>query len=135
MKKIILALFLSQSSFALEPLFDHELSNVEGQSGITIETEMMGTSTIGEIAYVDNDGNGTTHKDSAGIYLSDISFGPSSMTMEVDVTDDGTLNINVSDIVQGDFWVRDLAMGAKNSGFGAFGVTNFNYDGVFYYSV
>ena len=135
MKKIILALFLSQGSFALEPLFDHELSNVEGQSGITIETENMGTSTIGEIAYVDNDGNGTTHKDSAGIYLSDISFGPSSMTMEVDVTDDGTLNINVSDIVQGDFWVRDLAMGAKNSGFGAFGVTNFNYDELGSYNI
>ena len=57
------------------------------------------------------------------------------MTMDMDVTDDGTLNINISDITQGDIWIRDLAIGAKDSGFGAFGITNFNYDELGSYNV
>jgi hypothetical protein len=135
MKKILLALLISHSASALEPMIDEELGQVDGQAGITIESERLGTSTIGEIAYTDNDGNGTTHTNSAGIYLSDISFGPSSMTMTIDVENDGTLNINVTDITQGDLWVRDLAMGAENSSFGALGVTNFNYDPLGSYNI
>lgn len=128
MKKIILSLLVSHSAFALEPMFDEELSLVDGQSGITIESELMGESTIGQISYTDSDGNGTTHTDSAGIYLSDISFGQSSMKMEVDVEADGTLGIKISDISQGDLWIRNIAMGDANTTFGAIGLTNFNYD-------
>ncbi len=128
MKKILLSLLISNSAFALEPMFDEELSLVDGQSGITVETELMGTSTIGEIAYTDSDGNGTTHTDSAGIYLSDISLGQGSMKMEVDVTSEGALQVNISDIKQGDFWIRNIAMGDTDTTFGAIGITNFNYD-------
>lgn len=135
MKKTILALLLSQSAFALEPMFDNELSQVEGQSGITIETQLHDTSTIGEISYTDHDGNGTTHTDSAGVFLSDISFGPSSMKMDMDVTAEGTLNIDISNIVQGDLWVRSIALGDSNSSIGALGVTDFNYDPLGSYNV
>jgi len=135
MKKILLSLLISNSAFALEPMIDEELSLVEGQSGITVETELMGESTIGEVAYTDSDGNGTTHTNSAGIYLSDISIGQGSMKMEVDVTSDGTLQINISDIVQGDLWIRNIAMGDTDTTFGAVGITNFNYDPTGSYNV
>ena len=135
MQKILLSLVISNSAFALEPMFDKELGEVDGQSGITIETELMGESTIGAIAYTDSDGNGGSHKNSAGIYLSDISIGQGSMKMEVDVTQNGNLELNISDIVQGDFWIRNIAMGDTDTTFGAIGITNFNYDSLGFYNV
>lgn len=121
-------MLFSAPILALEPLVDSELSRIDGQSGITIETELMGQSTIGEIAYTDHDGDGLNHADSAGIYLSDISMDATSMTMDIDVTSDGALNIKISDITQGDIWVRNIAMGDTETSFGAIGLTDFVYD-------
>jgi hypothetical protein len=135
MKKIILSLLISNSALALEPMFDEELGMVEGQSGITIETELMGESTIGEIAYTDSDGNGDNHTDSAGIYLSDISYSHGSAKLDIDVTAEGTLEIKISDIIQGDLWVRDISIGDANTSFGAVGFTNFKYDPLGSYNI
>lgn len=128
MKKVLISLLFSTPAFALEPLVDSELSRIDGQSGITIETELMGQSTIGQIAYTDNDGDGLNHENSAGIYLSDISMDSTSMTMKIDVTSDGALNISITDITQGDIWIRDIAMGDAETSFGAVGLTDFVYD-------
>ncbi|MFT4764975.1 MAG: hypothetical protein ACI9OH_002081 [Oleispira sp.] len=135
MKKIILSLLISNSAFALQPMVDEELGAVDGQSGITIETELMGDTTIGSLQYIDSDGNGTTHTNSAGIFLSDISIGAGSMKMEADVTAEGTFEIKMSDIIQGDLWIRKIAIGDVDTSFGAIGITNFNYDPMGSYKV
>jgi len=118
-KLVLLSSLISSSVFALQSIDDAELSNIEGRSGITIETQLHGTTTIGEAAY--KHGN-------AGIYLSDISFGASSAKSKIDIFEDGTLNIEISEIFQGDLWVRDISIGGKDASIGAVGITNFNYD-------
>jgi len=131
MKKIILTTAVTLASlptYSMLAIDDAELSNIEGRAGITIESQLHDTTTIGEVSYTDSDGDGLRHTDSAGIYLSDISIGASSSKSTIDVLNDGTLNINISDIMQGDVWVRDIAMGDANTSFGAVGITNFNYD-------
>jgi hypothetical protein len=112
----------------MQSIDDAELSKIEGRAGITIETQLHDTTTVGQISYTDGDGDGQAHADSAGIYLTDISIAASSAKSKVDVFEDGTLNIEISEIFQGDLWVRDIAMGDENSSVGAIGITNFNYD-------
>jgi hypothetical protein len=126
--KLIVGLIISTPVFALQPIADKELGFIEGQSGITVEIQQHGDSSIGSIAYTDGDGDGVAHTDAAGIYLSDITIGQSSMKVEMDILEEGTLNIKISDINQGDLWVRNLAMGDEDTSFGAFGITNFDYD-------
>ncbi|MEH6449213.1 MAG: DUF6160 family protein [Oleispira sp.] len=128
MEKIVLCLLCSSPSFALQSIDDAELGNIDGRAGITIETQLHDTTTIGAISYTDGDGDGLGHTNSAGIYLSDISIGASSAKSKVDVFSDGVLNIEISDIFQGDIWVRNIAMGDTETSFGAVGITNFNYD-------
>lgn len=127
-KKIVLCLLFSSSAFAMQSIDDAGLSSINGQAGITIETQLHDTTTIGSVSYTDGDGDGQGHTDSAGIYLSDISIDASSAKSKIDVFADGTLNIKISDIVQGDLWVRNIAIGDTRTSFGAVGVTNFNYD-------
>jgi len=127
-KTIVLCLLFSTPALALQSINDEELSKIDGKAGITIESQLHDTSTIGEISYTDSDGDGDGHTDSAGIYLSDISIGASSAKTKIDVLSDGTLNIEISDIVQGDIWVRNIAMGDPDTSFGAVGITNFDYD-------
>lgn len=127
-KKIVLSLLISAPAFAMQSIDDSELSNIEGRAGITIETQLHDTTTIGAISYTDGDGDGQVHTNSASVYLSDISIAASSAKSKVDVFEDGTLNIEISEIFQGDLWVRDIAMGDENSSIGAIGITNFNYD-------
>ena len=133
--KVVLCLSFSSSVVALQSIDDAELSLIDGRAGITIESQLHDTSTIGAISYTDADGDGKGHTDSAGIYLSGISIGASSVKSKIDVLEDGTLNINISDIVQGDVWVRNIAMGDTETSFGAIGVTNFNFDSAGSYNV
>jgi hypothetical protein len=135
MKKIVLCLMFSSPTFALQSIGDAELSNIDGRAGITIESQLHDTSTIGSISYTDGDGDGQGHTDSAGIYLSGISIGASSAKSKIDVFSDGVLNIEISDIFQGDIWVRNIAMGDTDTSFGAVGITNFNYDAAGTYNV
>lgn len=138
MKTIInIVLFLSFSApvLAMQSINDEEMSRIDGKAGITIESKLQGTTTIGEVSLTDSDGDGRGHTDSAGIYLSDISIGAGSFKSKIDVLSDGTLNINVSDIVQGDLWVRNIAMGDPDTSFGAIGITNFNYDEAGFYNI
>jgi hypothetical protein len=135
MKKTVLCLMFSSPVIALQSIDDAELSEIDGRAGITIESQLHDTSTIGAISYTDGDGDGQSHTDSAGIFLSGISIGASSVKSKIDIIEDGTLNINISDIVQGDIWVRNIAMGDTETSFGAVGITNFNYDAAGSYNV
>lgn len=117
---IAIAAVLAQPAFSMQSIDDVELSSIDGRAGITIETQLHDTTTIGEVAY--SDGNG------AGIYLSDISIDKSSVKTKIDIFDEGVLNIKISDITQGDIWVRNIALGDPKTSFGAVGITNFDYD-------
>ena len=132
MKKIIAFYALSSSAvFAMEAMDDQDLGNVDAQDGVTIVQSINGQTTIDSISYLDDDGDGEAHTAAAGIYLSDISIDTSSFQLDIDVvseTDGDFLNINISNIVQGDLWVRDIALGATQSSVGAISITDYNYD-------
>lgn len=134
-EKTVLCLLCSASAFSMQSIDDAELSNIDGRAGITIETQLHDTTTIDSVTYTDGDGDGEGHTDSASISLSDISIGASSATTKIDVFADGVLNIEISDIVQGDLWIRKIAMGDEEASIGAMGITNFNYDAAGSYNV
>ena len=99
-------------SLALTPLVDDAMSNVSGQSGITIEMESHGATTIGEVRYEDGDGNGDLEQ-GGSLSLLDFKSSNTSFSLDFDITSAGEMLIKLNR-----FAVADFSLGA----------IQFNYD-------
>lgn len=99
-------------SLALTPLVDDVMSKVSGQSGITIDIESHGVSTIGEVRYEDGDGDGDLEQ-GGSISLRDIKIGNASFSFDFDITKEGEMLMKLNRFAKTDF---------------SFGAIQFNYD-------
>ncbi|ASP37335.1 hypothetical protein CHH28_00945 [Bacterioplanes sanyensis] len=92
MNRIAALWLLPLPALALQPLSDHSLSTVTGQSGITLE--QSGHATIGEITYID-DGNQLQIQNLERGDQNNIAL-PAQVTHVTDVAADGTLSISTT---------------------------------------
>lgn len=108
-----MTLFFSANGFALSPLQDLELSDVAGQSGITIDLSTSSDITAGEVRYEDTT-DGALEKDGGGTFsLRDIKLKNTAFSFDIDITATGELIMELNN-----FAVMDVDVGA----------VQFNYD-------
>ena len=114
MKNILwLSLLCGSSCFALLPIQDIDLAVISGQSGITVDTDITSSLTIGEFRYEDN-ADGALEEGGGGTFsLRDIEIEDNSFSFDIDVTSDGELLMKLNS-----FAITDMSIGA----------IQFNYD-------
>ena len=127
---ITIGLSLSHSCLALKALDDTSLSNVQGQSGLTIEQSQL--LNIGALSYID-DGNDLTIE---GLRFSSQASASevASRTYQMDVLEDGTLQVQ-TDIQPTQMHIDAIRIKNSAASFGDFtlnyeAVTNFNIRGM-----
>jgi hypothetical protein len=124
-KKLILCALVSLMSFstiALERLSDSSLSNVQGQSGLTVEQSQL--LNIGSLSYTD-DGNSLNLEGLRISSQTDIN-GSSSQKYVIDVTSDGSLSVQTT-INPTQMYVDAVRI---NNSSGSFGNLTLNFQSV-----
>jgi hypothetical protein len=124
-KKLILCALVSLMSFstiALERLSDSSLSNVQGQSGLTVEQSQL--LNIGSLSYTD-DGNSLYLEGLRISSQTDIN-GSSSQKYVIDVTSDGSLSVQTT-INPTQMYVDAVRI---NNSSGSFGNLTLNFQSV-----
>jgi len=108
----LLVLFAAKFSYALTPLVDDALSDVSGQSGLTVEMNTHGTTTIDEFRYTDENLDPDELIKGGSLSLRDIKLYSTKFSVDFDVTaTEAILKLN-------SFSVTDMS----------FGAIQFNYD-------
>jgi len=101
----LLVLFAAKFSYALTPLVDDALSDVSGQSGLTVEMNTHGTTTIDEFRYTDENLDPDELIKGGSLSLRDIKLYSTKFSVDFDVTaTEAILKLN-------SFSVTDMSFG------------------------
>lgn len=119
-----LTLFSAVGVNALESIDDEVLSDMTGQSGVTVEFETNSDLTIDEARYNDADG---VRGEASYLSLENIAIASGTRNkIDVDVTEEGRLLVQLYDIQQGDLTVGKVSFSGQS--IGSLAVRNMFFD-------